>query len=142
MQKRKSLIITFLLAMVLAFTTLFIVQNKRWASADASSDEAVAFAGDIMDFTVERPYVVSQNLTAVPKTFEALINVNTTTKLSNGRWGVVMGNYLNNNAANNDCFNIFIVSYLSPQSVQIQSQLLFFAFLCRKSILPPHNGHG
>ncbi len=113
MQKRKSLILTLLLVLITAFTAFFIAQNKKVVSA--SSDESVAFAGDIMDFTVERPYAVSQNLTAVPKTFEALINVNATTKLSNGTWGVVMGNFYDNNAANNDCFNIMIEANGNPR---------------------------
>ena len=37
-------------------------------------------------------------------------------------------------------FNILMVSYLSPQAVQTQSQLLFFAFLCKKSSFPPQMG--
>jgi len=106
MLKRKSLFLSLLLALVMSFTAFFISQKIK--TVNASTSETVAFADDIMDFSIERPYAVSQNLTAVPKTFEVLINVNTMTKLSNGRWGVVMGNYLNDTAYNNDCFNIAI----------------------------------
>ena len=101
MSKRKSIIVFILAIMFTLFSGVAIAQTNSVAKAtNTNVDSTLPFAGDIMDFTKERPYAVSQNLTAVPKTFEALINVNVATKLADGSWGVVMGNYCDNNAAN------------------------------------------
>jgi len=114
--KRKSLIVFLLAIMFAVFSGIAIAQTNNVAKAtNTNTENSLPFAGDIMDFTKERPYAVSQNLTAVPKTFEALINVNTTTKLADGSWGVVMGNYCDNNAGNNDCFDIMIETNGNPR---------------------------
>ena len=113
MLKRKSLIICLLMILVASLSFAFVSQAKP--VAQASTKESVAFAEDIIDFNVERPYAVSQNLTAVPKTFEALVKVNKTTKLSNGTYGVIMGNYASSAADYNDCFNICVTASGSPR---------------------------
>ncbi len=66
------------------------------------------YDGNGLDLSKANGYEIIDTLTAAPRTFEALIKVQKNTKLTSGRYGVIIGNFYSGDTVNNDCFDLEI----------------------------------
>ena len=73
------------------------------------------YKGEGLDVSNANGYGIMETMTAAPRTFEALVKVNPTTKLSSGRYGVIIGNFFTGDVANNDCFDLEIHQNGNPR---------------------------
>jgi len=80
-----------------------------------TTSTALNYKGEGLDYSNANGNSIMETLTAAPKTVEAFVRVNPTTKLSDGRYGVILGNFYSGDSANSDCFDFEIHANGNPR---------------------------